>query len=73
MKLNETYAGMAVYVNNLDHVKPERRSALRDMGAYENGLLYIDDVKDGKVFFHKDSDVMSLSLKEAACVDVNVL
>lgn len=73
MKLNETYAGMAVYVNNLDNVKPERRSALRDMGAYENGLLYIDDVKDGKVFFHKDSDVMSLSLKEAACVDVNVL
>ena len=73
MKLNETYAGMMVYVNNLDNVKPERRSVLRDIGAYENGLLYIDDVKDGKVSFHKDSDIMSLSLEEAACVDVDVL
>lgn len=35
--------------------------------------LYIDDVKDGKVSFHKDSDIMSLSLEEAACVDVDVL
>ena len=70
MKLSEVYKGTVVIVTSLDRVKPERRSALRDMGAYEDGLLFIDGNEDGKVIFHKDSIAMSLAIEEAALVDV---
>ena len=70
MKLSEVRIGMNVIVRSLDRVKAERRSALRDMGAYENGLLFIDGNEDGEVIFHKDSIAMSLPIEEAALVDV---
>ena len=72
MKLSEVHKGMTVIVKSLNGVKAERRSALRDMGAYENGLLFIDGNEDGKVSFHKDSITMSLAIEEAALVDVEV-
>lgn len=70
MKLSEVRKGAAVIVKSLDRVKPERRSTLREMGAYENGLLFIDGNEDGKVSFHKDSITLSLTIEEAALVDV---
>lgn len=73
MKLSEVRTGMNVIVRSLDRIKPERRSALRDMGAYENGLLFIDGNEDGKVIFHKDSIAMFLAIEEAALVDVEDL
>lgn len=70
MKLSEVKKGMAVMVTSLARVRKERLSTLRDMGAYEQGFLFIDGNEDGKVSFHKDSITLHLDVEEAALVDV---
>ena len=70
MTLNEAEKGSAIIVVNLGKTKPERRNVYRDLGAYEHGLLFIDEIKDGRIFFHKDSSVVSIPLDEAETIEV---
>ena len=65
MYLSEVKAGSSVIVESLDGIKPERRSIVRDLGAYENGLLFVDGIEGGRLLFHKDAEPVSMAIEDA--------